>query len=297
MHTLQTLDDVCNDAAAGPELRRYLRERGIATIGTLALLAVTADDLDKKLVQPLMQGWQESTPLISLKESEKPIAAAILRHMWALAKKAWADMMQANVPGVGSTQAAATAAVDKGGDRVPATLPAGERNKMVGNFNNILLNGRSRNFPVEQLLGAEKVIAQALREHRASKLYTPIMLGEIIQLRSFTASGEINPLAKSPKKAAALHIEDGEVVQAPDAIWEPRSLLSLLDGLESAKWAHILIQLGDEAGIEAFRGYMNDATASVTSSETGTTHRILDCLCMACGNVHAIREDLSRSHQ
>ena len=89
-----------------------------------------------------------------------------------------------------------------------------------------------------------------------SKQYSPVLLGEFIQKRSFTSSGEINPLSKSPNKSGVLQLQDGEIVQADEAAWEPRSLLSLLDGLEAVKWAYILTQIGDELDIEEYHRFM-----------------------------------------
>ncbi len=39
-------------------------------------------------------------------------------------------------------------------------------------------------------------------------MYTPLQLGELLQQRSFTAGGEINPLSKSPKKSGVLQLDD-----------------------------------------------------------------------------------------
>ena len=42
------LTDIADEAAAGAEIRRYLDVRGIRTVGTLALLANTPDELQTR---------------------------------------------------------------------------------------------------------------------------------------------------------------------------------------------------------------------------------------------------------
>ena len=57
------------------------------------------------------------------------------------------------------------------------------------------LNGVDRLFPSEILLGAEAVLARLLHEHTSSKHYTPLKLGEVLQARAYTASGQVNTMA------------------------------------------------------------------------------------------------------
>jgi hypothetical protein len=89
--------------------------------------------------------------------------------------------------------------------------------------------------------------------HHTSKLYRPIHLGEILQVRTFTAAREINPLAAKEKPAARLKIQDDALVQQePEPHWEPRSLLTIIDGAVAIKWALILVEYGEEEEIETF---------------------------------------------
>lgn len=91
-------------------------------------------------------------------------------------------------------------------------------------------------------------------EHRTSKLHSPILLGETIQTRSFTAAGEINPLAKSPKPWNLLQSSSSETSNR--TCWNcPSSRCSLGTSkspfavgwriFDSVKWAFILLQIGD----------------------------------------------------
>eukprot|EP00435_Cladocopium_sp_Y103_P025340 s227_g6.t1 len=253
-----TLDDLALEAAAGSEIQRYLQARGIRTVATLALLAPDEAELRKVLIEPLLAGWNTTTPAIKIPDSEKPIASAILFHMWSLAQQHW--QRQIAPPPAPATAAAGTplpAVQDpKQSEKIPTTLPAGEWTKLVTFYNEQKIHGRARQFPVAELLGAESILARALHEHRISKQYSPILLGEILAKRSFTSSGEVNPLSRSPKKSSTLTMVEGELVKQDEAPWEPRSMLALLDGLQSVKWAHILLQLGDELDVEEFFSWM-----------------------------------------
>lgn len=114
-----------------------------------------------------------------------------------------------------------------------------------------------RQFPVAELLGSECVLARMWHEHNVSKQYTPISLGEIIQRRSFTASGEVNPLVKSAKKSTALSLdEEQHLVQSEDPEWAPKSLLAIIDGVTAAKWAMVLTQWAKEHTVAEYAAWM-----------------------------------------
>ena len=137
-------------------------------------------------------------------------------------------------------------------DKVPKTLPAGVWSKQVTKYNSEQLRGRDRSFPEELLLGAEVVLARMWHEHHVSKMYTPTLLGEILSKRSFTATGEVNMLAKNPRKSNVLTIEDEQLVQEDEKVWSPRSVLSIMDGIEAVVWAWILLEIGEEHHCQTF---------------------------------------------
>ena len=83
-------------------------------------------------------------------------------------------------------------------------------------------------------------------------MYSAIGLGELLQVRTFLPSGEINPLAKKEKGTSNLVISDNRLVQQEDATWQPRSILAVLDGLSSIRWAFILLNIGDEHSVNSF---------------------------------------------
>ena len=137
-------------------------------------------------------------------------------------------------------------------DKIPKMLPPGVWTKQVAKYNAVTIHGRHRRFPETLLLGAETILARIYHEHYQTKQYTPVALGEILSRRSFTATGDINPLAKSPKKGAVLSVEDHQLVQEDEKQWSPRSVLSVMDGIQSVVWAFILLELGEECDLQEF---------------------------------------------
>ena len=253
--TSLSIADLATAAGAGSEVTRYLELRGIKAVATLALMAEDDDGFQRKILQPLLSGFQKGSETVSLEDGEKAIAEAVLRHMWQEARMWWAQR-QASMsitapvatPGqtTGTAPASGSGAAPTTADKVPKTLPAGVWSQQVNKYNSEKLRGRDRSFPETMLLGAEVVLARIWHEHHVSKLYTPIGLGEILSKRSFTATGEVNMLAKNPKRASVLTIEDEQLVQEDEKTWSPRSVLSIMDGIEAVIWALILLEIGEE---------------------------------------------------
>ena len=106
-------------------------------------------------------------------------------------------------PPAPSSGTPSTTAASGGGssdNKVPKTLPPGKWTELVNRYNSITVGSKTRSFPAREVLGAEAVIARLWHERHISHLYTPLQLCEILQHRSFTASGDINPLMKTSKK-------------------------------------------------------------------------------------------------
>ena len=163
---------------------------------------------------------------------------------------------------------------------------------LVKAYNAIQLNGRDRSFPVAELLGSECVVARMWHEHNVSKLYTPVGLGEIIQRRSFTASGDVNPLAKSSKKSASLSLdEENQLIQADDPEWSPKSLLAIIDGVTAAKWAMILTQWGEEHLVEEYTTWMIQRARS-RPAKIEPVPDLLDISFLDFGHVASHRQDI-----
>lgn len=258
---LPSIDDLAADAAAGQVVKDYLRDRGIATLATLALLAKDEAGLERVLIQPLQSGWKKTDgSSLTIQASEQPIVAAILTHMWQAAQSAWdRHLANSKATPAGPSSAPTTTSsstASSADDKPPKTLAPGRWASLVASYQSQQIGGLDRLFPTHELLGAEAILARALWEREVSKQYTPIGLGELIQCRTFQANGEPNPLNKREQKATTLSIQNEKLVANSDEPWTPRSILSILDGLNSVRWAHILIQMGSERSVHAFYDWL-----------------------------------------
>ena len=115
-----------------------------------------------------------------------------------------------------------------------------------------MFSGSNRVFPTQELVGAEAVLARIHHELTVSKLFTPVGLGEILQRRTFQASGEPNVLAKKEAKPTTFTVSNDQLVATEEQQWQPRGLLAILDGLASVRWAYVLLEMGPEASVHAF---------------------------------------------
>ena len=254
--TLPALEDLFVEAAAGDVIRSYFADRAIKTTATLALLAKDEEHLSSVLITPLMSGWEKQDgSRISLAEAEKPIAEAILKHLWNEANSSWQAQMTlrhappvTSVPGAISLAAANPVAEEK----IPRQLPPGVWANLLHEYQSQQIGGVDRIFPVNELLGTDKILARVYYEHTSSKTYSPVGLGELVAARTFTAAGEPNPLAKKDRSTTTLLLNDAKLVAAPEEAWQPRSVLAVLDGLASIRWCFILLKLGSEQAVHSY---------------------------------------------
>ena len=80
-----------------------------------------------------------------------------------------------------------------------------------------------------------------------SQSFTPIKLGEILQQRSFTATGAPNPMSKDAEKDKTLHLTaSGDLEVSDPHLYDPRSLWAVFDALTAIKWALIFADYGCE---------------------------------------------------
>ena len=172
---------------------------------------------------------------------------ALLITVWQEANRAWQHRLS-EAPGGPKTAAPAPAAASastSSEDKVPKQLPSGVWNDGIRRYNAVEIQHIARRFPERELVGAQSVLARMHHEHSKTKLYTPTYLGEILQARSFTSTGDPNPLAK-PKadQRSTLVIEGDKLVQEPEKLWSPKSVLSVIDAIRSIQWAWILLDFG-----------------------------------------------------
>ena len=208
------LADLAAQAGAGDVILQYLEARGIRTTPTLALIAGDRESCRAQIVRPLLDGYQKGTLRLTLTKDEQPIAQAVMEHMWNEAQLQWQER-QASVltaPGpLASTMATpgltpAADASTTSSEKIPKQLPAQVWQKQIARYNGITVDGRPRRFPEKEVLGAEQVLGRIWHEHTVTKSYTPVGLGEIVQKRSFTASGEVNPLQEQSRTTQLLRL-------------------------------------------------------------------------------------------
>lgn len=267
MRVIATLDDLEAEAAAGDDIKKYLRLRGIRTVAALALIAATEEDLNRHLIDPLFAGYTQEGVTIEVQRNEQPIARAIFLHMWNLAKVEWAKHLSSNQPTPPTSTPTATGSItstpSSAEQKAPKVLPPGVWSSLIQAYNSVQLGGEDREFPVHQVLGAESTLSRMYWEKNTSKLYSAVQLGELIQRRSFTAGGDINPLAKQARKATTLELgDDNTIVTADETSWSPRSLLAIMDGLDSIRWAMVLVRWGEEKPIHELFDWLHQRARS-----------------------------------
>ncbi|OLP91089.1 hypothetical protein AK812_SmicGene27264 [Symbiodinium microadriaticum] len=146
-------------------------------------------------------------------------------------------------PAAGSTTAAHIP------DRPPKTFAAWTQ--QVTAFEDRLLDGKRRTFPVQELLGAEEVLARMWFEHTVTKMYTPVTLGEIVCRRTWTPGRVLNPLAAGRIQSASPGTRRSGVLANVGEFFhhlvlQVKGLLSTIDGANAARWAWILLGIGEE---------------------------------------------------
>ena len=252
---LGTMEELAAQAGAGQVVKDYLAARGILSVGTLSLVARDDDSFVERIVRPLNQGFDTAQGRLELSEAEKPIAEAVLLYMYHLARDARTAALQTPAPGASgpasSTPSQPSTTKTSTEDRAPKTLPPKVWQEAVAKYNAVCTGGVPREFPVKKLVGAESILARFHWEHVTSKAYSPLELGELISKRSFTATGGVNHLA-ARKKTTRLEFDGESLRSADDATWEPRSLWSVVDGLDAIRWCHILFEVGEERQINLF---------------------------------------------
>ena len=151
-----TLEALANSAGVSEYLMRYLKARGLVSVGAVALLSSQAEEFSRTLLEPLASGWG-SPVTYQVSADELPIAKATLLFLRELCiesrQRAAAAIAAASPQPVVAASGAAAATPTK----VPTELPAGEWQKMVSRYNSQQLGGRDRCFPEAELVGAESI--------------------------------------------------------------------------------------------------------------------------------------------
>ena len=184
-------------------------------------------------------------------------------------------------------------------DKIPKTLPPGVYNELVEQYNKVTIHGQRRAFPEKQLLGAEKIIARMWHEHNKSKCYTAVTLGELLQHRHFTATGNINSRINDKKHETILTIdsESKTLVEKNKADWDPHTHTSHGDGRLGSH------QMGLDPHPHRGRDRHPElhptlrTTGTTTRRQNPTSQRSMEHLLMATRHADAFRSHLQRSQR
>ena len=150
-----------------------------------------------------------------------------------------AAQLVATITTPASSTSAPSAAASLDVSKAPKTLPENYWADTVADYESVTINGQPRKCPAHLLLGADEVLARMVHEHQSSKIFTPVRLGEIIAVRNFTTTGQVNPRSKNEDKPERVLLEAGGFVRQPRSIPEPQKSLTVLDALDSVRWAMI----------------------------------------------------------
>jgi len=247
------LADLYQTAGAGEAIKDYLTARKITATPTLALIAPTVERFTTLLIAPFLAGVTIDAKEHKVEDGQDAVASAILTHLFVEARRQW-DAVSSTPPPSALPSPPLPPPISPGPssahvpDRPPKTFSAW--NQQVKAYEDRLLDGKRRTFPVQELLGAEEILARMWFEHTVSKMYTPVTLGEIVSRRTWTPGRVLNPLAANRASAAAsskaLRFDHGALVQEEPAEWSPKGLFSTIDGANAARWAWILLGIGEE---------------------------------------------------
>ena len=124
------------------------------------------DEIDAAVVQPFIAGHDIAGVTHQAAPDTEPVVTASIRYLW---KKSWTQLNTVQLVKttpiiVSQAPSAATA---------PMEIPAEELQELVQHYENQMIDGEKRYFPIKMLLGAEKVIARAWHENRTAS-QTPL---------------------------------------------------------------------------------------------------------------------------
>ena len=186
-----SLTQICQAEGIDEDISEYFGQvKGIWSAGVLANWIVDDTTLDAIVAQHAI-GFDlfTNTPKVKTVKitspDEKSLLRACLKQLWNRSTLLNAQSMQLTtiVPVATPAAAIVSAPVD---DKVPTRLPSGRWFEMVSTYNKKQVDGKDRRFPEHTVLGAEQVLARMDHEHRVSKTYTPVGLGEIMQKKGLS---------------------------------------------------------------------------------------------------------------
>ena len=243
--------ELLDRAGVSAHLQEYLAEIGVRHSATFATLFKEPSDYVREIVEPFCTGIEVKGKKFK-SEGSKIVDSATIT---VAAENAKVERRLELNPKpttttsaiTSSTTTSATATGDT--DKAPKTLAPGKWQQQIDRYQAIYKP--MRKFPVKVLMGAEGILARLLWEHQ-NKNYTLLQLGEILQARSFTSLDDINPLSHKSHDAPLSIEDDGSLAFRKARVYEPSTLMILLDALDAVKWGLIFCEYGSEEAVHAF---------------------------------------------
>ncbi len=204
------------------------------------------------------------------------VADAILVHMWLEARRQWAAHNQPVAPPAPAVPALPAASAQAVQPTPPSEKPPKDFPQWAAQlekYNSRLLGGQRRKFPAEQLLGAEEVLARLWHERTRTFMYKALTLGEILCRRTWAAAGDLNNLAikRNSAVATSLRVVGDKLESVDEREWEPKSMLAVIDGVNAARCAWILLEFAPEEDVHEYADWF---IAKIRSNGADKLHQM-----------------------
>ena len=216
---------------------RYLIKRKLTSARILAACGSTEAEFHSLVVAPFLEGWKDGDSVLKPTDDDALLTRAALTIAYREACKA---AFPANPPPI--LPAPFPPPVPQPPNlKPPTTLGPDVWAARIADYENRWTPPRE--FPGHLLLGAESVLARLVHEASVTRVYTPLLLHEIVQTRAYHATGDVN-MEKSkreavktmgvlPRSATSSGPEFGYIEDTPDV----RGAWAINDALEAVKWA------------------------------------------------------------
>ncbi|CAE7232002.1 DNMT3A [Symbiodinium sp. CCMP2456] len=245
------LKAIVSAAGAGEDLRKYIEDLGISSVGVFGELGETIQEFDEAVVEPLRKPYKLSDGnIMEVLSTDFPVTRARLRHVWKKCRDASAATPSA-APAAPTTGSTASASSSK------KELPAGYWQAQVKKFESVTIKGIARRFPETLLLGAEATLARIVFDAKSLQ-HNAIPLEEIVQTRHFKASGEPNNLSTAKKRSRSNEVttlvlnSDLQLETEPEDRWRPQSQTALLDCLQAIHMALVFVEYAPEHELDKY---------------------------------------------
>ena len=254
---MRAIDDellkLADEAGLDANLKEYLQARKTITVGMVASIAKDYEEIDRILVQPLLDGYDDGMKTHKVRQEDAAVTKAAMRYLWRLCETRVAN--KGSSPGPVTPTTTATPNAPSSSKSTPKELPPDVLRQLIADYENETVGGRNRIFPQQMLLGAEKIVARCYYEI-AQKSYTPLHLHEILCARYFDAAGNTNLLAQQSDSKSSnkvlIDVQANQLSVAEETSWTPKGVLSMLDAIDAIECCWTLCKIGHELDIVAY---------------------------------------------